>query len=255
MVCWSSLSFSACGLHFFYQLGVAKALLDHGVEARRVYCSSAGAAVALYFLLDLRHEIDLENLLNALPSGSRRRAAMFSALDRCCKPPRGIELARINFMNILEEILQRHPDAYLHVSGRLYIYVTSWPWMTSRFICQWSSNADLMCCLRATTCIPGVDTKFKAVTYRGECFVDGGFMSRHPVKDCHTVCVSTQLITQWWSKAYHVKDCPRPEIGRPLCDGSLKVKKKPFYRKIYEYGLRDAVCYLERRYGAIETVH
>lgn len=245
---WSSVSFSACGLHFFYHYGVAKALLDNNIQSKRVYCSSGGAAIALYYLLDLREEITLETLLDALPWGSRRNSSMFQAMQRTAdESPCGIELARKRFLRLIRQVLKSHPDAWKIVSDRLYIYVTAWPWMHSRYISCWSSNKDLYCCLKATTCIPGVDTKFEPVCYRGESFVDGGFMTTHPIRDCNTVIVSTQLISQWWSKAYQIRKCKRPEIGRHFCEGSLEVKKHKFYRQLSDFGYQDATRFLNKR--------
>lgn len=242
---WDSISFGSCGLHFFYQIGVANSLLENNITAKRIYCSSGGCPTAIYFLLDLRNEISIEHLISCIPTGADRKAGLFDAWNRYNKAPRGIELARKRYINIIKCVLDRHPDAYKRLCGRMFVYVTAWPWMHSRVISHWNSNEELMDCILATTCIPGVSTRFRAVTYKCNSFVDGGFVAAHPIQNCNTVVVSTQCISQWWSKAYRIRTTKQPDIGRNLNGrGSLKCKRPIFYRALYCAGEKDALKYL-----------
>ena len=202
----------------------------------------------MYYLLDLRDKVSLETLLGAVPRGKEKRASMFYPLNRGSRRRKGVELARRRMIRIMQNILQDIPDAYLRLSGRMYVYVTAWPWFHSRVICQWSSNEDLMHTFLATSCIPGIATRFEPVCCYAGWFVDGGFVSTHPVRDCRTVCVSTQPFTQWWAKAYHVKKHKWPEISRRLDSSkSLEVERRSFYRKMHHWGQCDASAYLHRR--------
>jgi predicted acylesterase/phospholipase RssA len=229
-------------------MGAAQVLLENKVRAKRVYCTSGGCATAIYYLLDLRNDISLQTLLKALPQGRRRHSSMFHALGRDGKKPRGIELARKRMVAIMREMLDLRPDAYRVLSGRMYVFLTAFPLLQTRYVSHWSSNDQVMDTFLATSCIPGVDTQFKPVTCGSTWFVDGGFLAEHPVRDKHTVCVSTEKISQWWSKAYAVKKSEWPEISRKMsAKGSLEVKKVEYYERIYHWGRIDALRYLQSR--------
>jgi hypothetical protein len=256
-----SLSFSGCGLHVYYQNGAARELLHRHVWANRVYCTSAGVATALFYLLRLDRFISEEQLLAMLPLENRRpqcrstTRAFFGGLwaggrfreDEHSTP---LHEARDRMLAIMGEVLNKHvPDAHRIVSGRLFVTLAHWPSMVCEQVCEYDSLATLLRVLACATNIPFVTSRGPTV-WRGERWVDGGFVDCHPVEDARTVCVTTQPFSQPWSRSWYYKPgkwgeiAPEPPIAN---ESSHIVYPKAHYAGMIEIGRRDAARFVDAR--------
>ena len=89
---WSSACFGGGGLHVYYMVAAAVALLQQRVYVDRIYCTSAGFFAAMYYIMDWRTDINLTQLIEMLPTGRKRKNpswcsrifSFFKSLFRCC---------------------------------------------------------------------------------------------------------------------------------------------------------------------------
>lgn len=271
-----SVSFSACGLHAPYLTAAAVALLDNGVYCEFVYCCSGGVFAALYYLLNWRRfGLYREQALDMIPRGRKaREPSACTWLADCCKgicgkrPVEsgvGTDLARQTALELVADYLtQEGPDAYKKCNGRLHIQVTRITNCCGGQIGevhnQWTSNEDLMQCVRCTTDIPGRAGAFAAgERWRGQRYVDGGVLVLHPIRDRATVCITTSAFALRPDQpAYIIKSRPPDgpvigEIGRDIEEGSTKVIAIEFYRKLWDDGYADCEDYIDRRKRHFDT--
>jgi len=218
---------SGAGLHVFFHEAVVFEFLKQDVEIGHIYCTSAGMVAGLSYFDKWNRYIDLEDMKQLLPSGKDKRNVPVSSCRKWCpcskrRPHRaepivhrggradieaistykgdgrgtdkGIDLARDRMLRLASLLIERNPNLYKEVSGRLHVYVSAWPrveyiavvlilmiaalllelaqvWIILvvaliafllvisfsfgvRCISSWSSNHDLIGCLYATSEIP-----------------------------------------------------------------------------------------------------
>lgn len=254
-----SLSFSGCGLHAFFHLGVAHCLLANNVQCQRVCATSAGIVAALYYLLDLRKYFCIEEILDripfcyssshsASPHGCGGNGGWFGGGYRMRR--NGMGVARRRMMKRVADVLREHvPDAYKRVSGRLEIVLTRFPGCKLIRACNWHSNDDLIECLYAATAIPMVGSGLGPVRWRCSTYYDGGMLCSHPIVDADTVCVSTSAFTQPWTRAWRLKSDWYGEISHPVTFGSLNIMERCFYAELWNIGCQRAGEYVCRVLG------
>jgi hypothetical protein len=259
--CVPSLSFSGCGLHIFFQVGVAHALLEANVKCDLVCATSGGMASALYYLLDLRKHMDIETILKIVPcpeedEGSRRGSKSRGREGKGGGSSGGrgaLRVARRRMIRWLKRVLDTIPDAFTRVSGKLRVTLMEWPCCRSREFDTWTSNCDLLQCLRGASDIPFIDSSVGPTRWRGRHYYDGGILCSHPIVDKNTVCVTTSSFGQPWSKAWQVKRGWWGEICHPVETGSLNVFHRSFYHNLWDVGLRQGRAFVARRFS--DPVH
>src|SRR5439155_11385165 len=112
--CWPSVCFSGCALHVFYQLGVAYIMLLCKIKCERVFCTSAGMATALYYLLELNEVLSINTLLNTLPIHSRKQqipntcTAIVKGICFGIFCPNVLQKARCAMIDLLAKTLKEH---------------------------------------------------------------------------------------------------------------------------------------------------
>ena len=258
-----SISFSAAGLHAIYLMAVAHTFLEMNVKCDEYYCTSGGVFAALYCILDWRKDVDMQTMLNILPTGVlRNNATVMGTVKRWFKRhvgrnkteydgPRGIELARKNVLDVLTRLINRDPNTYQRVSGRIFITVTRWPFLKRTVESQFRSNHDLLGCIYASTDIPGVAGKrfLSGQVWRDSRYADGGILDIHPIKDKDTVCVSTMKFSvRPSSPAARLKGMDMCEIGRNYdYYGAQHVLYKVYYSQLWNEGIRDSEVFVKQR--------
>lgn len=249
--CLPSLSFSGCGLHVYFQLGVANELLSSKVRTDTVLCTSAGMCSALYYLLDLRKCLPLQKLLDVLPVCSPLPQAGKPSLlvaKGCCTNqfcPNLLQKSADNMIELVCRVLSKRPDSYKRLNNRLFVFLCRWPSLKTTVVSCWKSNEHVIETLKQTTTIPWV-TRPGPYCCGNEKWVDGGFLNTHPIKDCHTVCVTNSRFSAF-SKARRCKKQWWGEISHPLCtDSACLVRDKKYYKDLYKLGKCTAKNYLNR---------
>lgn len=246
---FKSISFSGCGLHVFFQVGVAQALLEHNIQFETVCACSGGVCSGLYYLLDLREHCTLDELLSIIPEGCERGPGFCCSGSKNCSvdgKSTGVGLARERMLAWLEKLLNKVPDAYKRVSNRLRITLMEWPSCHTRVATRWRSNADLLQCVRATTDIPLIDASCRPTCWRGRYYYDGGILCSHPIIDADTVCVTTCAFSQPWTDAWKEKDGWWGEISHHVSTGSIQVMRRCFYKRLWHLGRQTAKKWINK---------
>lgn len=235
-----SLSFSGCGLHVFFQLGAAHCLLDNNVRCNRICATSAGVASALYYLLDMRPYLNLEQLLKMIPCEDVDKDSSLYGNKK-----NGVRLARRRMIKYLGNIINKHyPNAYKHISKHLEVVLMEFPSCRIKHVNKWKDNEDLIRCLCACTDIPSINTKINPTRWRGCTYYDGGILCSHPIIDSNTVCITTSSFSQPWSRAWRFKDGWYGDICHPISCGSLKIMDRCFYRELWHIGCKNSQKYI-----------
>lgn len=119
----------------------------------------------------------------------------------------------------LDEIFQKHPDAYLKVSGRLQMGVTEFP-RKHVWVSQWSSNDELRATLHASMHLPIYCREASHIN--GKTTIDGNISvgARHLAHGDDTLVISAAA----WTGFEHFADMritgllPHQYVFPPSCD-------------------------------------
>jgi len=232
------LAFSGAGLHGFYFNGVCQYIHEQDIEVQEAWGASAGALAALSVLMKVGPEAyekvfaNYDRHYNHLPWIIwHGRDFVWEGEDGGIRKfmPQGAEAEAAWLQNV--------------VNGRLHIVVTRLSgWRFERVVVShWTSVEDLIGCVRATMTIPGI-TATRPFRWRGERWVDGGFVDQHPATDNKAVLVSTSLPMQPWANSWH----RHVDIFRHLpmrmswWHGSVSGR-----RDMFKLGYMDAKTYFE----------
>lgn len=286
-LCIESESYSASGLHAPYHLGASIAANRCNIKSEYIYVCSGGAPAGLnrIFRWSERPEYGLtcERLLSLFPQGKYQKAPdSWAWFTNCCNrrcrrqpvgatPPggdgqgsdRGADLVRDRAILLLHEYLEREgPDAYKKCNGRLYITVTrlsrrlGLPCETV-YINEWTSNKDLIECVKCSSTIPGrIGPYCWGQYWRGQYWMDGGVYVIHPIRNKATVCISTSPFDirpdqpanrEKGFQGGQPSSAPLGEIARQYDCGSDECLDLDFYRQMYENGFKDAQMYYQFR--------
>jgi predicted acylesterase/phospholipase RssA len=253
--CFPSISFSGCGLHVYYQVGVANELLKREIKSKTVCCTSAGMCSALYYLLDLRKELPISKLLSvlpvcsALPQVGNPSSVVFKGVFGKGYCPNVLAKSSSNMIRLVCKILKDRPHAYKEVSGHLFVTICQWPSLRTHIVSCWDSNNALIETLKKTTTIPYVTRPGPFCSSSKKCgtekWVDGGFVNSHPIVNAQTVCVTNSQFSIF-SPAAQCKGCRWGEISAPLCtDSAFLVRSTAYYHGLYRLGKKKAKEYLK----------
>ena len=173
------LYFGGGAFGFSYYIGVLRALYENNHRASTVYGNSAGALMAMLYLLRMPTE-DIDNLFQDVIRNT------VAAIQSRPLDISSYQLTEPN-LRLFEVIRAKYPNAYKICNRRLHIGITK---VTSGF--QWksrfSSNLELFNTLLCSYNIPFVCNYLAEID--GEKCIDGclGFnMSRHLPRDVFTI--------------------------------------------------------------------
>ena len=214
---------SAAGVKSPFPIAAAKVLLDCRVYAKHVYATSSGCFAAAYYLCDWRSRVSIEDIVRIMPRGklrpnvpwwrsvfccarnTHRRRHLGSERDirkRMAQDPatykgdgkwtdRGIDLARDRSLLFFEQLVRSTPHFMDRIRGRLTIAVCRLARGRTEYIDRWDDVDDFMKCVYAASFIPTMAGGWCGERWRGATYADGGLLTIHPIKDRHTVCITT----------------------------------------------------------------
>jgi len=235
------LAFSGAGLHGFYFNGVCQYIHEQEIQVREAWGSSAGALAALSALMRVGPEA--YETVFALYDTNYHHVPwiLWHGRDFAWEGPDGG----------IRKYMPRGPEAeaaWLEnvVNGRLHIVVTKIAgWRFERVVVNhWTSVEDLIGCVRATMTIPGI-TAARPFRWRGDCWVDGGFMDQHPSTD-KAVLVSTSLPFQPWANSWHRHVDIFRHLPLRMANWHGPVSGR---RDMFKLGFMDAKAYFEGAVG------
>lgn len=288
-----SLSFSGCGLHLPYLMSASQCLLQRGITAEKYYGVSGGVYVCAAHIM--AEKITVDETMSMYPFDQpalRRNQGMCQWIGNwcrsicCCRHPKalqqmsphtpgsdnegsnvGIDLVRDRAIHRLCEMINRSPDTYKRMNGRLHVTVAE---VSCRLCCsrhatreinQWENNEDLIRCIKATSEIPTRTGPYAlGQRWRGKMYVDGGVQIMHPIEDFNTICVSTSPFSvRKEQPAYRIKageidaktNKPKfdiPEIGREITMSASEILGREEYQKLWQLGWMDTEAWLKYRY-------
>ncbi|XP_069060720.1 patatin-like phospholipase domain-containing protein 4 isoform X1 [Pleurodeles waltl] len=168
-----NLSFAGCGFLGIYHLGAASALCSHGQSMLKVIKAFAGASAGSLAAA----------VLSTVPEKIEEcKEFTYKLSEEVRKQNFGAITPGYDFMNSLrggiESILP--PNAHEIAENRLYISITSTKSRENCLVSNFASRDDLIKVLLASSYVP-IYAGMRAVEYKGEKWIDGGFSNSLPV--------------------------------------------------------------------------
>ncbi|XP_068612565.1 patatin-like phospholipase domain-containing protein 4 [Brachionichthys hirsutus] len=168
-----NLSFAACGFLGIYHLGAVEALCRHGDKLLGSLGSCAGASAgALVAAVTITAPDRLERCTEFTYgfAGNVRRQRF------------GAATPGFDFLLALREGIEAilPTEAHILADGRLYVSVTHARSGRNHVVSSFASREELITALLASSYVP-VFAGFKAVEFRGQKWIDGGFSDSLPI--------------------------------------------------------------------------
>ncbi|KAM8977645.1 patatin-like phospholipase domain-containing protein 4 [Pelodytes ibericus] len=168
-----NLSFAACGFLGIYHLGAASAFLRHGQRLLKTVKffagASAGSLVATVLLTAPEKIKESKDFIHGFSEDVRKQTL-------------GAVTPRYDFMKRLREGIESILPSKAHeiAENRLYISITNTKSRTNLMVSNFVSREELIKVLLASSFVP-VYAGIKAIEYKGEKWLDGGFTNSLPI--------------------------------------------------------------------------
>ncbi|KAM4700081.1 patatin-like phospholipase domain-containing protein 4 [Discoglossus pictus] len=168
-----NLSFAACGFLGIYHLGAASALLKHGQRLLNVVKGFAGASAG---------SLVATVLLTAPDKVQESKDFIYLFSEEVRKQTLGAVTPRYDFMSRLRGGIESILPSKAHeiAENRLYVSITNTKSRENCLVSNFVSRDELIKVLLASSFVP-VYAGMKAIQYRGEKWIDGGFTNSLPI--------------------------------------------------------------------------